>query len=58
MNNPPRLLIIDDEEMALMNLEHILKKQGYDIVTCDKGPKGLDLIKDGGYDVVLTYLII
>ncbi len=42
MNNPPRLLIIDDEEMAVMNLEHILKKQGYDIVTASTGPKGLD----------------
>jgi DNA-binding NtrC family response regulator len=56
MNNPPRLLIIDDEEMALVNLEHILGKQGYDIITCDKGPKGLELIKSGGYDVVLTDL--
>ena len=28
MSNPPRLLIIDDEEMALINLEHILKKTG------------------------------
>ncbi len=56
MSNPPRLLIIDDEEMALINLEHILKKQGYDIVTADTGPKGFDLAKSGGFDVVLTDL--
>ncbi|MGB6068442.1 MAG: sigma-54 dependent transcriptional regulator [Desulfomonilaceae bacterium] len=56
MNNPPRLLLIDDEEMALMNLEHILKKQGYDIVIADTGPKGLDLARSGGFDVVLTDL--
>ena len=56
MSDPPRLLIIDDEEMALLNLEHILKKQGYDIVTADTGPKGLDLAKSGGFDVVLTDL--
>lgn len=56
MNNPPRLLLIDDEEMALMNLEDILKKQGYDIVTADTGPKGLDLARSGGFDVVLTDL--
>jgi DNA-binding NtrC family response regulator len=56
MSDPPRLLIIDDEEMALINLEHILKKQGYNIVTADTGPKGLDLAKGGGFDVVLTDL--
>ncbi|HMK36412.1 MAG TPA: sigma-54 dependent transcriptional regulator [Desulfomonilaceae bacterium] len=56
MNSPPRLLIIDDEEMALTNLEHILKKQGYDIVTCDNGPRGLELIGSRTYDVVLTDL--
>ena len=56
MNNPPRILIIDDEEMALMNLEHILKKQGYEIITADTGPKGLNLLKSGNFDVVLTDL--
>jgi DNA-binding NtrC family response regulator len=56
MNNPPRLLIIEDEKIALTNLERILKKQGYDIVTCSQGTKGLELVKEGGYDVVLTDL--
>jgi two-component system response regulator HydG len=56
MSTLPRLLIIDDEEMALMNLEHILKKQGYDIVTAETGPKGLELAKSGRFDVVLTDL--
>jgi DNA-binding NtrC family response regulator len=56
MSDPPRLLIIDDEEMALINLEHILKKEGYDIVTADTGPKGLELAKTGQFDVVLTDL--
>ncbi len=56
MNNPPRLLIIDDEEMALKNLEHILKKQDYEITTAQSGPKGLALIKDGDFDIILTDL--
>ena len=56
MNNPPRLLIIDDEEMALMNLEHVLKKQGYEIAIADTGPKGLNLLRSGRFDVVLTDL--
>ncbi len=56
MNDPPRLLIIDDEEMALINLEHILKKQGYEIVTADSGTKGLNRLKSNRFDIVLTDL--
>jgi two-component system, NtrC family, response regulator HydG len=56
MNDPPRLLIIDDEEMALINLEHILKKQGYEIVTADSGTKGLNRLKSNQFDIVLTDL--
>ncbi|MEW6111880.1 MAG: sigma-54 dependent transcriptional regulator [Thermodesulfobacteriota bacterium] len=56
MNNMRRILIIDDEEMALINLEHILKKEGYDIVTAETGPKGLELARTGQFDVVLTDL--
>ncbi|MFH0822449.1 MAG: sigma-54 dependent transcriptional regulator [Pseudomonadota bacterium] len=56
MNKPARLLIVDDEEMALTNLAHILKKQGYEIVTADSGPKGLELVRAGRFDVVLTDL--
>ena len=56
MNNPPRLLIIDDEEMALTNLEHILKKQGYEVVTAGSGSKGLEAVGGNQFDVVLTDL--
>jgi DNA-binding NtrC family response regulator len=56
MNTPPRLLIVDDEELALINLEHILKKSGYDIATADTGPKGLNALKNTDFDVVLTDL--
>ncbi len=56
MNNPPKILIIDDEDMAVANLEHVLKKQGYDIATADTGPKGLHLLKTNSFEVVLTDL--
>ncbi len=52
----PRLLVIDDEEMALTNLEHILKKQGYDIVTSNSGPAGLELVRSRTFDIVITDL--
>jgi len=56
MSYPPRVLIIDDEEMALTNLEHILKKQGYEIMTADTGPRGLSVVRSNTFDVVLTDL--
>ena len=56
MNDTPRVLVIDDEEMALTNLEHILKKQGYDIVTANTGPRGLELARSGGFDIIITDL--
>ncbi|MGC8659956.1 MAG: sigma-54-dependent transcriptional regulator [Desulfomonilaceae bacterium] len=56
MHYPPRILIIDDEELALTNLAHILKKQDYEIVTADTGPKGLQAVRSESFDVVLTDL--
>ncbi len=56
MKGMPRLLIVDDEEMALTNIEHILKKQGYEIVTANTGPKGLEFVRTGKFNVVLTDL--
>ncbi len=56
MNNPPRLLLVDDEEMALMNLERILSKQGYEIVAAESGSRALELLHADQFDVVLTDL--
>ncbi len=56
MNEVPTILIIDDEELALANLEHILKKQSYNILTANSGSRGIKLIQSGDFDVVLTDL--
>lgn len=56
MSNPPRILIVEDEEMALINLEHILKKQDYEIVTAGTGTQGLEIVRNERFDVVLTDL--
>ncbi len=56
MRNRARILIIDDEDVALRNLERILSKQDYDLFTANTGPKGLKMIKEATFDVVLTDL--
>jgi DNA-binding NtrC family response regulator len=53
---PPRLLIVDDEEIALRNLERVMKKAGYQVVTTSSGAKALNLIEAGEFDLLLTDL--
>jgi len=51
-----KLLIIDDEKIALKNLEHILKKEGYEITATQSGQNALKLLEEQFFDVVLTDL--
>ena len=54
-----RILIVDDEKIALRNLEHIMKKEGYDVVTTQSGAqaiKMLELSLENEFDMVLTDL--
>ena len=36
-----KILVVDDEQIARENLEHILKKEGYDVVSVDSGIQAL-----------------
>ncbi len=51
-----KLLIVDDEKVALKNLEHILKNEGYEITTTQSGQSALKLLDEQFFDVVLTDL--
>jgi DNA-binding NtrC family response regulator len=54
--NTAKLLIVDDEKIALKNLEHIMKKEGYEVVGTQSGPNALKLLEEQPFDVVLTDL--
>ena len=56
MSKNARLLIVDDERIALKNLEHIMKKEGYEVVGTQSGPHALRLLEEQEFDVVLTDL--
>jgi len=51
-----RILVVDDETIARENLEHILKKEGYDVVPVDSGVNALKRLAGGEFDVVVTDL--
>ena len=56
MANQGKLLIVDDEKIALKNLEHVLKKEGYEVTATQSGTNALALLEKQAFDVVLTDL--
>jgi DNA-binding NtrC family response regulator len=57
-HTPPRgrLLVVDDERVALRNLEHVLKKEGHDVTATTSGSNALGLLEKQSFDVVITDL--
>jgi DNA-binding NtrC family response regulator len=56
MSNHPSLLVIDDEQIALKNLTHILKNEGYQVTALQNSSEALALIKNQEFDLILTDL--
>jgi len=56
MSDIPSILVIDDEQIALKNLTHILKNEGYQITPKQNSTEALALIRDKGFDLILTDL--
>ncbi len=54
MSQSPSVLIIDDESGILDTLRILLKKDGYEVITAQGGKAGLELIRSGNPDIVLT----
>ena len=52
----PNILLIDDEAIALTNLTHVLKREGYEVTACKDGETGLEAIRRNDFDLVLTDL--
>lgn len=56
MQNNTKILIVDDEKIALKNLEHVMKKEGYDVAGTQSGQNALKLLDEQQFDIVLTDL--
>ena len=50
------ILVVEDEDIARKNLEHILIKSGYDVVSVSSGSKAIDLLQSNNFDLVITDL--
>jgi len=54
MPESAKMLIVDDEKIALKNLEHIMKKEGYEVTGTQSGQNALKLLEERSFDIVLT----
>ena len=50
------ILIVEDEDVARRNLEHILKKEGYAVTAASSGAKALQLLETRDFSLVITDL--
>ncbi len=55
-NTKPRLLVVDDEEIARRNLAHVLEREGYDVSVASNGAEAFEKMEAADFDVILTDL--
>ena len=55
-----RILVIDDEDILIQTVSAILRKDGYDTVTCTDSREGIELYRKspGSFDLVLLDMIM
>jgi DNA-binding response OmpR family regulator len=55
---PYNILLVDDEEYILKFVVILLKAYGYQVLTAPNGVKGLEIIRSGIVDLVVTDLLM
>ncbi|MGD8996107.1 MAG: response regulator, partial [Syntrophobacterales bacterium] len=53
-----RLLVVDDEEITRNNLQHVLEKEGYQVVPVADGAEALQQLEKSPFDAVLSDLLM
>jgi two-component system response regulator HydG len=54
MNQKPSLLVVDDESGILDTLRILLKNEGFEVTTAQGGRAGLEQIRAGTHDIILS----
>lgn len=58
MNQPIKILIVDDDPYILMSLEFLMKKSGYAVSVARNGKEALKLVDDIVPDVVILDIMM
>lgn len=56
LTRKPRILVVDDEDVARKNLAHVLTKESYTVATAATGGEAIKKIDSSEFDVILTDL--
>src|SRR5213594_2862154 len=56
MREPPKILVVDDEESVVVTIKAILQLDGYDVTTATKFGDAERLVRERTFDLVLTDL--
>lgn len=51
-----KALVVDDDKVTLELLSFQLQSEGFETVTAERGTKGLDLVRENDFDIILTDL--
>ncbi|UXN74637.1 response regulator [Devosia sp. A8/3-2] len=49
-----RVLTVDDSRTILAMLHHTLSNAGFEVLQAEDGKQGLDMLKNGEFDVIIT----
>lgn len=55
---PRQILVIDDDPAILLFLQTVLEDEGYAVTCAGDGREGLRLFARGGYDLVITDIVM
>ncbi|MDB5758169.1 MAG: two-component system response regulator [Burkholderia sp.] len=53
-SRPARILFVDDEPNILSSLRRLFRPLGYEVLTAESGSAGLEIMKNGPVDVVIS----
>ena len=53
-----QILVVDDDPQIGKLLEKVLSKAGHDVVVAMNGKEGLEVFRDGNFDLLITDLIM
>lgn len=55
---PKRILLIDDDEGVRLSVGEILKRAGFSVQSATDGRKGLGMLRQGDFDLLITDLLM
>ncbi|HYZ70367.1 MAG TPA: response regulator transcription factor [Thermoleophilaceae bacterium] len=57
-SQPPRILLVDDEESVQKLLAYPLRKEGYEVVPARDGEEALERFNDGSFDLIVLDVML